>query len=459
MTKTLLLAVATGAALALAAVAGATSPGTNGRIAFASSSGGRWQLETVAADGTGRAVLTAALGVNAQPAWSPDGTRVAFVCANFSICVINADATGLVRVTDTGAWNGTWTYDLDPTWSPDGTKIAFTSNREGALKIYVVGADGTNLQRLAGSGREDTEPAWSPDGARIAFTSTAGSVRAPEANPDVWVMNADGSGGTPIAATLAVERRASWAPSGARIAYEHLADDDEDEDAPVIRFQLWTMNTDGSGKKVATPGAALNFAPSWSPDGKRITYSSPRAGGWDLYSSGPRGARLTTSAVAELTPDWQSVPAVSPTAPIPSALAAPPAATGDARLVAAYLAAELDFLTAFAPLLAASAHDLEATFNLLLDVFRSLGRSATRAKASLVPQMPESAQGRRLKAAAVRGYGNYVSGIADFEASFVAERKGQSAKAKKLLARAEAKIEAADAQLLTAASLVSVTFV
>jgi hypothetical protein len=102
-----------------------------------------------------------------QPNWSPDGARIAFVCewgntAWTDICVVNADGTGLVRLT-----NDPWD-DASPAWSPDGTRIAFATNRDASAGDYgvaVMGTDGGNFTRIvAGS-----EPAWSREGDRIIF--------------------------------------------------------------------------------------------------------------------------------------------------------------------------------------------------------------------------------------------------------------------------------------------------
>jgi TolB protein len=100
------------------------------------------------------------LGQPASPSWSPDGKSIALglhVDDNSDIYVINADGSGLVRLTQDPAWDG------DPSWSPDGTRIAFSSGRDNdfGTDIYVMDANGDNVQRLTHTGNCES-PAWSP---------------------------------------------------------------------------------------------------------------------------------------------------------------------------------------------------------------------------------------------------------------------------------------------------------
>ena len=82
-----------------------------------------------------------------------------------------------------------WASDFRPAWSPDGTQIAFASDRDGDFEIYVMSADGTNPIQLTHNLWEiDAGPSWSPDGKKIAFSSYSHVLRA-----DIYVMNADGS--------------------------------------------------------------------------------------------------------------------------------------------------------------------------------------------------------------------------------------------------------------------------
>ena len=76
-------------------------------------------------------------------------------------------------------------FQIEPAWSPDGTRIAFASKREGSFDIYAMNADGSETVRLTSTREDDSHPSWSADGERIVFSRGVPG--------DLWVMNADGS--------------------------------------------------------------------------------------------------------------------------------------------------------------------------------------------------------------------------------------------------------------------------
>ena len=146
------------------------------------------------ADGSGLVVLTN----GTTPAWSPDG-RIAFAYSG-NISVMNPDGSGLMNLTNDPA------SDIYPAWSPDGTKIAFVSNRGGASDVYVMNADGTGVTQLTHDPAIEGRPAWSPDGTRIAFASDK------DGDSEIYVMNADGSGLIQLTDNSAFDGWPAWAP-------------------------------------------------------------------------------------------------------------------------------------------------------------------------------------------------------------------------------------------------------
>ena len=153
---------------------------------------GRYLVST---DGSGARRL---LYIPLTAVWSPDGRQIAFVRGlpvrskfggpvgrNHEIYVMNADGSGSRRLTHNRA------YDGEPAWSPDGRKIAFQSTKTiaGNREIYVMNADGSGKRNLTRNPAQDSRPSWSPDGRRIAFVSNRDGRRL-----EAHVMNADGSG-------------------------------------------------------------------------------------------------------------------------------------------------------------------------------------------------------------------------------------------------------------------------
>src|SRR5262245_34267135 len=222
------------------------------------------QIFHVRLDGTEPAQLTHD-GVNSEPAWSPDGSRIAFVHSDGSsggsqIYVMNADGSNVVQRTNAGG--------ASPAWSPDGTRIAFASDR-----IYVmrVDQDWWNPMPLGFDRGFIGQPAWSPDGTKIAFVSDS---RAFDFFSDLYVMNADGSDvrlllACPFFACSTYYFQPAWSPDGGTIALTACG-------GFFICFPDSTValvNADGSGlRSIARAGGFTR--PSWSPDGSRIAFGS-----------------------------------------------------------------------------------------------------------------------------------------------------------------------------------------
>ena len=124
-------------------------------------------------------------GLQYQPAWSPDGTQIAFVAGDgpgtYEIYVMAVDAARIRRLTANDS------LEFLPAWSPNGRRIAFTSDRTGDYEIWVMQADGSDPRQLTHAPGLDTRPAWSPDGRHIAFTTNRSG------HMEIWVMRADGT--------------------------------------------------------------------------------------------------------------------------------------------------------------------------------------------------------------------------------------------------------------------------
>lgn len=169
-----------------------TPPGSfpNAAIAFDSDRSGDFDIYVMNQDGTETVAITRTPAVDEVPAWSPDGTRLAWARAPrhspfaHDIYIADAIGDGLVRATKNAA------NDTEPAWSPDMTRLAFSSGRTGGGDIYIQSLNGSSLTRLTRGPAFDAKPAWSPDGTTIAFNRTDPTML----KTSISVVNVDGDG-------------------------------------------------------------------------------------------------------------------------------------------------------------------------------------------------------------------------------------------------------------------------
>ena len=295
------------------------------RLAFIMTRDGQSDVYLINADGSGLAKLTNTPAQDFWPAWSPDGAHLAFTSGggffdpgfeNSEINVVTVanalqgtDGAGLTNLTNAPS------QDFFPAWSPDGSRLAFISNRDGNTEIYLVNPDGSGLTNLTRDPADDFGPAWSPDSRRLAFHRSQAN-----GNADVYVVNvadalqgADGSGLTNLTNSPANDFSPAWSPNGARLAFASGAGLTN----PGLDVNdIYVVNPDGTGLANLTNDPASDFAPTWSPDGKQVAFLSNRDGNHEIYlvtvadalqgtgSSGQR--RLTNTPAHESHPLWRS---------------------------------------------------------------------------------------------------------------------------------------------------------
>jgi len=274
-------------------------PGRNGSIAHERNG----QIALVDADGGSVRVL---IDRGLQPAWSADGTRLAYVVPtsrdHFELYVADADGSNPRKLTDDSQ------TELQPAWSPDGRQIAFTSGVRSP-HIWAINADGTGRRRLTHAW--DLLPAWSPDGRKIAYASHRHCARRYYTTcfSEIVVMNADGSRKRSLTHSRFDDATPAWSPDGSRLAY--AAFDRSQGGAIPARTALRVMDANGRRNRRLTSFSSFYF-PAWSPDGGTIVVENRG----DLYVMRPDGSgyrRLTdTPDVAERHPDWQPIPPGSP---------------------------------------------------------------------------------------------------------------------------------------------------
>jgi Tol biopolymer transport system component len=224
-----------------------------------------------------------------DPAFSPDGSRIAFASARagtLDIYVMNADGSDTRRLTSTPANDG------QPTWSPDGQQIAF--QRDDGDHIYVMRSDGTGARRLTDELAPETEPAWSPDGAWIAY-----SRRAPGTDiRELWLVRPNGRGRHQLTRLESTAYTPAWSPDGRTIAFAARHNN--------IRFAISTIGVDGKGQRLVSYSSEDAFEPAWSPDGKTIAFSR----GGSIVMSDPEGKQtvVTDPDGNDSSPEWNPEP-------------------------------------------------------------------------------------------------------------------------------------------------------
>jgi tricorn protease-like protein len=290
-------------AAAVLPTSGATPVGGGvGQLAFASTRDGVAQIYLVNFDGSDPRPLTNLSDGACQPAWSPDGQRLAFtspcnsnkdVYSGAQIFVMDADGSELEPLPSIPGG------DFDPAWSPDGERIAFTSLRDNVAQIYVVELAARTVSNLSKNRAAELQPAWSPTGAELMFTGQRSS------SFNIWIMPEQGGsnqrfthsgedthadwgstgslviftrrfGGVPKLMATTYESNGLLAnqicPSGTLAGYP-MAEGELSPDQSWIAMETWpntdheigVMTVNCTNFRTLAPATGLDFDPAWRP--------------------------------------------------------------------------------------------------------------------------------------------------------------------------------------------------
>ncbi len=255
-------------------------PVEGGKIVFDSPVGGEWQVFIVNPDGTSARQLTELHPGIGDPAISPDGSRITFLQSN-TLWVMRADGTEMQLIFE-GAEEPGW-----PNWSPDNNTIVFALVVDGRKQLHTIGADGSGFARLTDSLADDLAPAFAPDGLSVAFSSNrsgAWEVHVLDLRTGAVVQVT--SLGDPVGPNWPV-----FSSDGSLIAFESVGNSGESD--------VYTVRLDGSGLTNLTESPAYEGAPAWSPRGDQIAFASDRDGGLYIYVMNRDG-----TGVRRLTDLW-----------------------------------------------------------------------------------------------------------------------------------------------------------
>ena len=293
-----------------------------GLIAFASERDNTAHIYTVKPDGNDlKSTSSDNQTFDGLPAWSPDGTRIAFnsnQSDNYEIWSMNEDGSDRRKITSEKEKN------YAPSWSPDGTRIAFIGERKDAagdasVEIFVINSDGSDFKQVtdsstwvssaepsAESGQGHSEkvrwnsvPTWSPDGSKILFASNRDDTR-----PILYTMNPDGSDQKKLGLFFEVDgTQPDWSPVTNKIVFVR---------GSAARGDIWVM--DGGSPfplltaKKLSDNLDNNHSPAWSPDGAQIAFISDTHGNADVFimnADGSNVRRITYDKANDYHPTWR----------------------------------------------------------------------------------------------------------------------------------------------------------
>lgn len=268
------------------------------RLAYVSASQGPFSIYVMGGDGSTSRLLENPHWIVEGPAWSPDGSRIAFGRFNSDILVVRSDGEedSVVKVVERSA-DPSMPTATSPSWSPDGRHLTFGGWRESDAmpqQVYVVGVDGTDLRPLPAGPGEWRYPAWSPSDEVIAMVGSSGRDRHAYLH---WIRP-DGSGLTRLAGVPA-DGRPAWSPDGARIAF--ATDDGE----------IWIVNADGSELR-QVGNKPLGYRPAWSPGGTHIAYDFAMGTSMWIYVTDVEGTHQRPLVDGGKEPAFAPVAAGSP---------------------------------------------------------------------------------------------------------------------------------------------------
>lgn len=229
------------------------------RIVYINRQGKINRLVVADSDGYGEQTVLTASEPIMSPAWSPDGSHLAYVTFEQGHAVVYVQSLLTNQRVTVANYSGS---NSAPAWSPDGKQLAVVLTRDGGSHIYLVRPDGSGLRRLTFSGEIDTEPNFSPDGQTLLFTSDRGG------SPQIYRMSAEGGAAERLTFEGGNNFSPRHSPDGKSFTFAHLING---------RFYI-AIQDFGTGQMQLLTEGGWEKKPSFAPNGKLLLYATEAQG-------------------------------------------------------------------------------------------------------------------------------------------------------------------------------------